>query len=673
MKVKLSKILLSLLAWGLLCPVFGATGLRAEEPKTLDLSQGWSYRWGDSPFVEGKPLWTTETAPEGAWAPIEFPSNPPGREGRTNVWYRVQLPQDGSRYGNGLFIFSIDLIAEVYLEDRLIYRWGEFGPDGKGKFIGWPWHLVPLPGEFGGQWLYVRVFSDFPDIGLWGQVILGSEGEHIKRILRESAASTGVGLALVFSGLLCLTLAAYRLSLGTLLLGLLMANLGIESIESGLAKQLLFNAPLVWQYIGATNYFLIPVTLALLVKMRLGKGWFWINSNIAALHLLFVNVALAVSLAGWVNLSSMYIYFDSLAVFTVGILTAQVLLKAHRGERNDRILALGFVVLYFFWVFDGLTAHDILPWLPQLNYIGKIFLSFCLGLVLLREYNSLKNALKARSQQLSWLNQSLEDQVETRTKELQTGKLALEQQALALEEANQTKNKFFSILAHDLRGPVAGLAATFEAIEVGAMPTDSAMIGRLSKATLQLYEQLETILAWARSQMQLLERNPKSGPLAEVVAPVVELFAETAAQKRIDLVSQVGAECLIHADQDMVGTILRNLVGNALKFTQPGGKVWITARQEGHLLRVEVWDNGIGIRPERLGKLFDLGSGTGSTKGTNGETGVGLGLVLCKEFAEKNGGHLGADSKVGQGSCFWVTLPCFSEEAATDTARQPSA
>ena len=673
MKAVLSKILLSLLAWGLLCPFLGGPGLQAEEAKTLDLSQGWSYRWGDSPFVEGKPLWTTAQAPEGAWSPIDFPSNPPGRDGRTNVWYRVQLPLDGSQYGNGLFVFSIDLIAEVYLEDRLIYRWGEFGPDGKGRFIGWPWHLISLPGEFGGKWLYVRVFSDFPDIGLWGQVILGSEGEHIKRIIRESAASTGVGLALVFSGLICLALATYRLSLGTLLLGLLMANLGIESIESGLAKQLLFHSPLLWQYIGATNYFLIPVTLALLVKMRLGKGWFWINSNIAALHLLFVNFALAASLGGWMNLSSMYIYFDILAVFTVGILTLQVIFKAIRGETNDRILAIGFVILYFFWVFDGLTAHDILPWLPQLNYIGKIFLSFCLGLVLLREYSGLKYALKARSQQLSWLNQSLEDQVEARTKELQARKLELEQQAKALEEANQTKNKFFSILAHDLRGPVAGLASTFEAIEMGVMPADPVVINRLSKATFQLYEQLETILTWARSQMQLLEHNPKAISLSEVLTPLMELFAETANQKGIELQSMVGSGCLIHADPDMVSTILRNLVGNALKFTQPSGKVWITAQQEGQKMRIEVWDSGIGVKPERLNKLFDLGSSTGSTKGTNGEIGAGLGLVLCKEFAEKNGGHLGADSKVGQGSCFWVTLPCFGAAPEQSAAPLPSA
>ena len=174
----------------------------------VPLEDGWHYRWGDSPISNGVPEWTQD-GDHLAWLPIEFPSDPPFREGQNNVWYRYPLPT-GELPGNSLYIFSVDLIVEIYLEDQLIYNYGSFAADGSGSFEGWPWHLIDLPHDSAGKDLYFRIYSDYSDIGLWGEISLGSEYAHLQHIIRRDLLPLTVGLlfitcgiAMILSNLIC--------------------------------------------------------------------------------------------------------------------------------------------------------------------------------------------------------------------------------------------------------------------------------------------------------------------------------------------------------------------------------------------------------------------------------------------------------------------------------------
>lgn len=134
-----------------------ALGSHAQSP-AMALEQGWQYRWGDSPFTsDGVPVWTQDAPDNPAWQSIAFPSNPPGRNGQTNVWYRVTLPEN-QWWEPILYIYSVDLITEVYLDGEKIYQYGTFDKQGQGSFEGWPWHMITLPEGFDGKPLYFRIF-----------------------------------------------------------------------------------------------------------------------------------------------------------------------------------------------------------------------------------------------------------------------------------------------------------------------------------------------------------------------------------------------------------------------------------------------------------------------------------------------------------------------------------
>jgi len=606
----------------------------------MNLDQGWEYRWGDSPFEAGIPQWIKGKNPE-QWKSIGFPSNPPDRNGQNNVWYRVMLP-DQPDLGSSLYIFSIDLIAEAYLEGEMIYNYGHFEADGTGKFEGWPWHIVTLPRNYPGKHLYFRVYSDYPDIGLWGKVILGNEGHHLQKIIQEDLPRMTVGVFFVFFGILLMALSLYRLSSRVFLMGLFMINLGLMSIATVQFKQLILFAPLSWQYLGAGNYFLFPATMAALVHALYGKGPWQIYRWIWQIHLLFFTYAMIFPLAGMINLSSTYIHFDFLALVTMLVLSVSLNLQARKGTTNQKLLSFGFWVMYLILVYDGLVAHDFLPFASSSEFLGPMVLAFCFGIIIVREYNELKQRLRMRTKELEELNIHLEKRIDERTKELQL--------------SNETKNKFFSIIAHDLRSPIGSLNVIFNQITQKPSDIDEELYKAIRSATTQTDRLLDNLLKWASIQRDKVDVKPKNCQLHIIIDSTLGLLAETARLKEIEITQDCSLEIYVWADPSMLATVSRNLVSNAIKYTKQGGRIQIIAHSQDNEVRVEIRDTGVGVQPEILKNMFQVGKIV-SSPGTNHEPGTGLGLALCKEFVESNSGKIGVESELGKGSCFWFTLP----------------
>jgi signal transduction histidine kinase len=171
---------------------------------------------------------------------------------------------------------------------------------------------------------------------------------------------------------------------------------------------------------------------------------------------------------------------------------------------------------------------------------------------------------------------------------------------------------------------------------------------------------LENLLAWARSQSGRMVFKPQSTNLIQLIHSNVLLLKESSKEKKIELIikSTLNENQIAFCDSNMIDTVIRNLLSNAIKYTFPGGKITVslTADKKLNLIKVKVADMGIGIPSDRIEKLFDIDR-TYSTDGTAGETGTGLGLILCKEFVDKNGGRIWVESKPDQGSVFIFTLP----------------
>ena len=242
------------------------------------------------------------------------------------------------------------------------------------------------------------------------------------------------------------------------------------------------------------------------------------------------------------------------------------------------------------------------------------------------------------------------------------------QRTQELSRANTIKDKFFAIVAHDLRGPVGGLALLFnDAVRSTDDLTDE-MLNIVRTTTLSTKNFLEELLTWARSQMGEIDCHPVAFDMSPMLTETQELFSAQAQAKGIRLDMKVETCCWVFADTAMTHTILRNLTHNALKFTTSGGSVGASLRQEEGQCLVTITDTGVGMNEETLQDIFRMDIKPQSSPGTHNESGTGLGLILCKEFAEKNGGAIGARSEPGKGTSFWFSLPVAKESEIVDPA-----
>ncbi len=280
------------------------------------------------------------------------------------------------------------------------------------------------------------------------------------------------------------------------------------------------------------------------------------------------------------------------------------------------------------------------------------------------ELQKMNNTLVEQAEELNQTNLILEErqeQIEEQSEELLAQKESLIKMNNDLNDLNATKDKFFSIIAHDIKNPFNAVLGFTDLLEENFNEWDNEqkleVIGLINKSANNLYLLLENLLQWSRSQSGVMRFNPQKIDLNEAFTKAVNLFRETATTKNIGLkISSAKASLFVYADVNMLDTILRNLVSNALKFTVPGGKVQLFAEMCGDYAIIKVKDNGVGISKEIQDRLFLIDNQT-STFGTQNELGTGLGLILVKEFVSKQGGEIGIESIPGKGSTFHFTLP----------------
>ncbi|MFD0863258.1 ATP-binding protein [Sungkyunkwania multivorans] len=221
-----------------------------------------------------------------------------------------------------------------------------------------------------------------------------------------------------------------------------------------------------------------------------------------------------------------------------------------------------------------------------------------------------------------------------------------------------TKDKFFSIIAHDLRSPLATIINYIDLIQDPEIQEeDSAeILGELKKSTQSSLSLLDNLLKWSRLQTGELKFSPKSIYLTEPAIAAIEVLSPLIQQKSIDLHLNIDSKLQVFADKNMVETIIRNLVSNAIKFSHQKGDITIRAIDKKNHIKVTVSDTGVGIPESKIPLLFNITTNY-TQLGTDREVGTGLGLVICKEFVEKHGGEIRAESNEGQGSSFIFTLP----------------
>lgn len=332
---------------------------------------------------------------------------------------------------------------------------------------------------------------------------------------------------------------------------------------------------------------------------------------------------------------------------------------------------LGVVITLIIFVQD--TSSPISPHLVQAGICLQL-LSYALGLGMRFRYNELQkrehqkiliSELQAHQEISKQVNRNLEEKVEERTREVATKNTRLEAQNQVLqkqknhlETLNNIKAKLFSIISHDLRSPINSIQGVLHLMHADALsPEEVKLLSSNLKNQVQITQNLlDNLLYWSKLQMQGIQVNQAHVNLFQIVDNTLHLF-KASNPKSLQIENHIKEDIEVWADANMVALIIRNLVANAVKFTPPNGQVIVNTHPiDPNLVKVEVKDTGIGIPAENIPKIFDTEAHF-TTPGTSQEKGTGLGLMLCKEFVEKQQGSIWVESVIEQGSSFYFTLP----------------
>lgn len=430
----------------------------------VNLDDGWEYAWGDSTFnSDGVPLWTQQDN-LADWQPIAFPANPPARGEYHNVWFRIRLPQHVYR-DPVFFASSIDLLAEVYLDGELIYKHGQLDQNGMGPFAGWPWHMITLPEDFAGKTLYFRVYSDYISIGFWGERKLTERVDALTQIIEESLQGFIVAGVTIFIALMAAIFAMLkgqrRQFLNVCLFSLAAAGLVLGDIP---AMKLIWDQPLLWNYIGAYAYFLLPIPMFMLLAEWLsGAGlevrhfqWLW------RAHVVFLLLAAIGSVFGLLHLTQLYPAFDGMFIVTSLLLVVSVLLVFNRVRLEQKLLILAYFGFCAVMMLDMAVAHNWISWSSVPVSSGALLFSIAIIGLSFNHYLSTQR-------RLAKLNISLESKVIERTEQLS---IMVKQEALRANGLlfQQEKNEIVSDVivelesCHTLEMGIEKIANNIEAL-----------------------------------------------------------------------------------------------------------------------------------------------------------------------------------------------------------------
>jgi signal transduction histidine kinase len=229
-----------------------------------------------------------------------------------------------------------------------------------------------------------------------------------------------------------------------------------------------------------------------------------------------------------------------------------------------------------------------------------------------------------------------------------------------LKDLNATKDRFFTLIAHDLKNPFTALMGFSEILKKNFDSFEKEeikdLINIIFESSQNLYKLLDNLLQWSRSQTGGIMYRPENFPLLPLIKQEIEVLEPLADKKSIKFITRVEDHLMVFADKNLVSVIIRNLLNNAIKFSNQEGKITITSKENEKMVNIAIIDTGIGMEKDELDKLFRLDTSF-SSRGTADEEGTGLGLLVCKEFIEKNGGEILVTSEKSKGSKFQISLP----------------
>lgn len=612
------------------------------------ITEGWQYRWGDSPFDEaGVPVWSYQELSSSAWKPLEIPAKLPKPPGETMAWFRVKLPEGRWQYPS-LNLQGASWAFEAYLDKQQIAKFADLDAAGILKSKDRSWWIIPLPSDVKNKTLLFRAsvaLNESVEIKPDKKILIGSLPMLIKAVAKKEIFKFVLGCLFTLIGFFSLLyLLKDRNKKVYLGFSFFSICLGIYSILDNHAINLIFTLPKYYEPIMLASFYLTPVGLCYFFEQIFGTGSKSIIRQLWQLHLIYAVVALIL-----VSANSSFLNPTTNVAFILLIITTLIIIfsavkVALKGNIEAKLFTSGFTLFAICALPDILESLKIISWPIETYYWGM--LGFILFLVIILE----RRFTEARNQ--------------------------LEMQNAALQQMAKLKDEFLANTSHELRTPLNGIIGIAESMIDGATGLlTSHQIANLSLIVAsgrRLTQLVNDILDFSRLKHKNIELQKRAVGMREVVDVVLTLSQPLIGKKSLKLINTLDPNLPpVEADENRLQQILYNLIGNAIKFTEVGSIEISAVLESGepisnlsHLfpfLAITVADTGIGIPPDKWERIFEsFEQADGSTAREYG--GTGLGLAVTKQLVELHGGNIWVESTVGEGSRFTFTLPVLLQD-----------
>lgn len=386
---------------------------------TQTLRGNWHYSWGDLPKEAATGAWQYQKA---NWQAIDFPENLPDRGKHNIAWVKIDLPS-GNWRDPYLFINSVDLSVEVFHNEQKIYQFGDIDADGNTEFQGWPWHAFRLPANYAEHPLYFRIASNYSWLGLSGKVAIGNQFNLLNDVYRSGMTGLVFIIVMLLVGVISTVMGIIKkdkqVAFAT---GLLSFNLALMMFSENELSQVILFEPLLWRYIAAFSYFLVPGFLAIIVLAWLKEQPPLAAKIVLGITLLFTLSVALLSIFTSFNFIDAYPYFDVLFIVLVFTLLSGCIRQFYREGITGNLMTFGILALFSALLLDMLSAHSLIPWIGRAGQWGLVFFSLAaLTIYFVRDWQ--------QQRALHILTQELESQVRIRTAQLQESQNKLEKLA----------------------------------------------------------------------------------------------------------------------------------------------------------------------------------------------------------------------------------------------------
>ncbi|MBX7057514.1 MAG: SpoIIE family protein phosphatase [Leptospirales bacterium] len=571
------------------------------------------------------------------WRTLPAGMQPEGRGEQDHLWQRVQLGH-GAWRDPTLFLFSVDYAFEAYLDGQLIYHFGKIRTDGKAEFPGWRKHFIALPPNYQGKFIYLRIYSDYHDIGVFGSSLLGSRAELQQDMLQRDLHVLLLSIvAMLFSLYPILVFLRNRNEWAYLFLGLFCAAMGIAYFQDAGLRQLIFDAPALLVVLSAIADIVACIAILSFFAAVLGGIHRRILSYVLIPHFLYGVFALATAPFDFPFFADAFPYFNVVEALDLCLLIGLSLHAGLGGNSDARILTLGFLLAL------PLILHDLIagPLAPRLMPASVVILILAQGALLWRRQRETQRRVLAYSAELEFKNAEL-------------------------SRLDRLKDEFLTNTSHELKTPLNGIIGLADSLMEGAEGPVAPGVGNnlqlISASGRRLNSLINDILDFSRLKQRDILLHRRSVDLRAVAELCVQLCTPLLDGRPIKLENQCpdGLPRAL-ADEDRLLQILLNLLGNALKFTDLGVvRIDAEIANDG-MLELSVADTGIGISVEKQLRIFEsFEQVDGSSARRHG--GAGLGLAIANHLADLHGGKLRVESELGRGSRFTLSLPCAVHE-----------